>query len=385
MPGAETVPGRMTDAMRAVRGQLPVAERGCYMNNAATSPVPDMVRAAVDAAMQRRAETGDAFFEDACARADDVRVTVAGHLGVDPHGIAFMKNTGEGINHVARSLRFPEGANVVTTSLEFPTNLLPWRKLAREGVELRIVEPDDGGMGCTPEAFAKVVDDDTALVSFSWVTFQTGYRHDVETIARLAKDHDALVLVDGIQGLGAVAPPRCDQVDFWANGGHKWLMAPFGIGFLYVRPALAAAMEPDHLGWWSLEDTEAYGPDNEVLASDARRFEIGNLAFPNIEGYGAAFDLMPPIREVEARILALTGRLMDGLADLGTLNTPREDAKRAGIVSLRTDDAEALHAALEKEGVHASLRGGGVRFSPHYWNTEDEVDQVVATAGRVLR
>ncbi|MBW3582487.1 MAG: aminotransferase class V-fold PLP-dependent enzyme [Euryarchaeota archaeon] len=361
-----------------VRRTIPAAHRHTYLNTAATSPLPDAVREAVAASMQRRAWDGDLVFDDACADVDATRALVGQHLGVEADGIAFMKNTGEGINHVARSLDYLEGANVVTTSLEFPSNLLPWTALRKQGVEVRVVEPDDDGLGVTPERMAEHVDRDTTLVAVSWVTFQTGYRHDVDAFGRIAHDHGALMLVDGIQGLGALCPPRMDHIDFFANGGHKWLMAPFGVGFLYVRPELARTLVPDHVGWWSLADTDTYDPDNVTLAGSARRFEIGNLNFPVIAGLDAAFRIMPDIEDVERRILYLTTRLMRGLVRHGRLASPVALEKRSGIVNLATPDAKALHARLAKDGIIASLRGGGVRFSPHYWNTEEELEKVLA-------
>lgn len=365
-----------------MRRQIPAAGKGVYLDNAATSPLPDAVREAVADSMVRRAEGGEGFFWDAVARADRTRDDIAAHLGVSSQGIAFMKNTGEGINHVARSMPLESGTNAVTTALEFPSNLLPWRALERQGVELRIALPDDGGMGVSPEGLAREVDEDTAVVSVSWVTFQTGYRHDLEEFARIAHEQDALFVVDGIQGLGALAPPPMKDVDAFACGGHKWLMAPFGVGFLYLRPELAREWEPDHVGWWSLQDMETFSPENVTLADSARRFEIGNLSFDLINGLDAALATLPPARETEKRVLELAGRLHQGLDALpGKVMSPALDAKRSGIVLWRRDDdAEKMHKRLADAGITASLRAGALRFSPHCWALEEEIDRVLDVA-----
>lgn len=359
-----------------IRAQIPAALRRIYMDSAATSPLPRYVRDAVAESMERRAWYGEGFFDEACARVDAIRQDVADHLAVRPEGIAFMKNTGEGINHIARSLRFKAGDNVVVTGLEFPTNRFPWQALERQGVELRTVEPDDAGLGVTPDALAAAVDDRTALVAVSWVTFQTGYRHDVAAFGKVAHEHDALFLVDGIQGLGAVAPPEMRHVDFFACGGHKWLMAPFGVGFLYVRPELVPDIEPDHLGWWSLADWGDYDAKHPRLAATARRFEIGNLGFDVIEGLGAAIRHLPEMSSVETQVRRLTTALMERLAPLGRIGTPEDPMKRAGIVRFGCEDAEAAHQGLLDAGVQASLRSGALRFSPHFWNTMEEVERV---------
>lgn len=361
-----------------LRRSIPAASLGVYMDNAATSPLPDPVRQAVVESMRQRGELGEGFFDEAVRSVEATRGVVGRHLGVPAQGIAFMKNTGEGINHVARSSPIGEGANVVTTAMEFPSNLLPWRALEPRGVELRIALPDDGGMGVSPEALAQQVDEDTAVVSVSWVTFQTGYRHDIEEFARIAHENDAVFLVDAIQGLGALDPAALRHADAVACGGHKWLMAPFGVGFLYLRPELAREWEPDHLGWWGLEDNEDFTPENVELAASARRFEIGNMAFDLIEGLKAAFELLPGAAATEKRVLEMAGRLHQALDGLpGQVMSPALDAKRSGIVLWRTDNAEAVHGRLSRAGVHTSLRAGAVRFSPHCWATEEDVQTVV--------
>lgn len=369
---------------RAIRDQIPAAHRRIYLDSAATGPLPTYVRDAVVACMDRRSWYGEGFFDEACERVDGIRGDIAGHLGVSSDGIAFMKNTGEGINHVARSLQFPQGSNVVITGLEFPTNRFPWLALEQQGVEVRAAPPDDDGMGVTPEGLAALVDDDTALVAASWVTFQSGYRHDVAGFGRIAHEHDAFMLVDGIQGLGAVPPPQMEHVDFWANGGHKWLMAPFGVGFLYVRPSLVTSIEPDHVGWWSLADWSDYDAARPRLAATARRFEIGNLGFEGIEGYGAAVRHLPDMDAAERQIERLTERLMEGLGPLGRLGTPLDAARRAGIVHFQVDEATRVHERLVAAGVQVSLRSGGVRFSPHFWNTEEEVDAALLAVRAAL-
>lgn len=367
-----------------VRRQIPAAHRLVYLETAATSPLPDFVRTAVADAMERRAWSGEGFYDDAIERCNGVRAAIGDHLGVEADGIAFMKNTGEGLNHVAKSLKFEPGANVVISGLEFPSNRLPWRALEREGLEVRVAANGDRGMGPTPDDFAALIDHDTALVSTSLVTFQTGYRIDVESVGRLAHEHDALMMVDGIQGMGAIQPPDMRHIDFWANGGHKWLMAPFGAGFLYARPELLADIEPDHIGWWNLEDYTDFDSDSPTLAKTARRFEIGNLAVEIIEGLGAAVTNIPAIDKVEAWIHHLTTRLIEGIGPLGRLGTPSEPERRAGIIRFETPDAERVHARLRERLVYASLRSGAVRFSPHYWNTEAEIDRTVETVRDVL-
>lgn len=368
-----------------IRAQIPAAQRLVYLETAATSPIPDYVRQAVHDAMERRAWSGEGFFDDALERTDAVRQSIALHLGVESSGIAFMKNTGEGINHIARSLPIKRGQNVVITDLEFPSNRLPWQALEAQGVELRIAKSGDNGMGPRPEDFAAVIDNNTAIVASSWVTYQTGYRIDVDAVGKIAHAHGAKMLVDAIQGLGAMVPPKMDHIDFLACGSHKWLMAPFGIGFLYVRPELVASLEPDHLGWWNLEDYTDFETKYPNLAPTARRFEIGNLAFEIIEGLGAAFAHFPDMSAAEAHIHKLTDRLIEGIGPAGGIGTPLDHNRRAGIIRFETGDAEAVHARLREMDVYASLRTGAVRFAPHFWNTLEEMDRTVDAVRSVLK
>ncbi len=371
------------DPFARIRQQIPATHRYTFLDWAATAPLPDYVRAAVDASMERRAWSGELMYDDALARVDGVRGEVASHLGVSADGIAFMKNTGEGLNHVARSLDIKPGSNVVVSPFEFPTNHLPWTLL--KGVEVRTPPADDDGVGCTPEAFASVIDDDTAVVATSWVTFNTGYRMDLPAIGKIAHEHGALLVVDGMQGMGALTPPSFRNVDAFACGGHKWLMAPLGVAVLYVRPSLVLGTLPDHLGWFSLADTSDYDHPEAPLADTARRFEVGNLAFDLIEGLGAALRSVPPIDRIEARIRALTDRLFDALEPLGAIATPRDWERRAGIVRFEHPDARRLQADLLAAKVVTSVRTGGLRFAVHAWNTEEDVDRAADRLAQALR
>lgn len=362
----------MTTPQEFRRG-IPAAERYTYLNTAATGPTHEKVRAAMASFEDDRARHGDRSWDQWMDDIEGVRKVTAWFFECEEDEVALTKNTSDGIGEIAGAIDWKRGDEVVTTDLEFPSNVLPWRRLKNYGVDLKIVRSRKDGLH--EEDVEKALSDKTRLLTFSSVAFSTGQRLDVPRLAKAAHDRDADVLVDAIQGAGAVHASFTDwDVDYLACGGHKWLMAPFGVGTLIVRNELIEDLEPTSVGWFGLADNEDFSVDNETLASTGRRFESGNLNFGGFAGWRAALGILTTVPDREKRVLDLTARFMNKLRAAGIRAiTPNEPARRAGIVSVQVKDVEDAVVALRKRRMLVAQRGPYVRFSIHFWNTSDEV------------
>jgi selenocysteine lyase/cysteine desulfurase len=250
-------------------------------------------------------------------------------------------------------------------------------------VETRLVPPRADGT-LAPEDFAAVMDTRTRVISVSWVQFGTGFRADLAGFAALAHAHGAILVVDVIQGLGALPiDAGALGLDVVATGAHKWLMAPGGTGGLYLAPHVLERMHLVNMGAGSVVDFAKFDSTVFQPKPTAQRFEEGTPNGLGLVGLNAALSLIEDvgIETIGARVLALSAYAAEALARRGYIVTsPQAEAQRSGLVMFHhpTLENETVLKALTAGGVAAAVRGGRVRFAPHFYNTEDEIDRAVA-------
>jgi selenocysteine lyase/cysteine desulfurase len=240
------------------------------------------------------------------------------------------------------------------------------------------VRPADDGSIPT-EQFAETIDERTALVCCTTVSYRTGHRHDVAEIARLAHDAGALCLADSYQAVGAVDfDARALGVDFVTGGTVKYLLGSSGLGFLYVRRELHGRLLPSQTGWFADEDIFQMDISDYSPAPDARRFDAGTPPVPNIYAGLAGMSLIEEAgtAAIEEHVSALATRLIDGAGELGAhVVTPR--GARGPLVCIKSTDVNALVAALDSERVVCSERDSNLRVSLHLYNVEEDVDRLL--------
>jgi len=369
------------ETLKDVRHLFPITQRCIFLNHAATSPLPiPAVEAMTSLIAQREGRKG--FNVDWDERVAEVRELIARLIHASSKEIAFVGNTSHGLNIVAAGLDWHAGDNVVCAETEFPANVYPWLNLRRKGVEVRFARAREGRISL--EAIAEQMDDRTRLVALSFVEFVTGYRNDLAAISELCRQHGARLCVDGIQGLGAL-PLDVNEcgVDFLAAGAPKWLLGPIGIGFFYCRRQRLSELDLSMAGWQGVVERENYFRYDSPWFSDARRFEVGSLNYLGIAGLGASLKLLLDvgIERIEGRILGLTDHLLALLKAEGyqiiTPHACREE--RSGIVSFvpKDEDPGALAKRLRAADIVVSARGPYIRVSPHFYNTEAEIEQFV--------
>jgi selenocysteine lyase/cysteine desulfurase len=220
----------------------------------------------------------------------------------------------------------------------------------------------------------------------SHVEYANGFRHDLGALSKIAHDHGAYLVVDAIQSAGAMEiDVKRDDVDFLASSCYKWLLSPPGAGYLYVREDLIEEFEPPFVGWASVEQEVFETIDfwdiwTLRLSKTASRFEIGAPSFISLIGATKALKMLLEfgIGKIQKRILDLTEYLIEAVKDLGyELQTPEEPQYRSGIVNFKVEGAQEVAKNLEDKGIIVSARAHGIRVSPHFYNTEEEVDKLM--------
>ena len=297
---------------------------------------------------------------------------------------AFTPNTSEAINIVAGGLQLNKGDHILLNTAEFPANVYPYVNLKSKGVTIDFINDRDGMI--TPDMIENAITPNTRVLALSAVQFLSGYRADLKTIGELCQKHDIIFVVDGIQAVGAMDINVQEmKIDALASGAHKWQMGPQGIGFLYVSEQLQNKIQQTSVGWLSVETPWQLFNYNQSLSETARRYETGTYNIPGIYGYDAALELLLEVGAdtIENRLHDLTQFIVEELSDTKNVSvyTPVEARERAGIVTLKLDesiDADQLLEYLKTQHITLAVREGKVRFSPHFYNTKEEVAETVS-------
>lgn len=363
--------------------EFPWAARGeaIYLNNASTGPLPERSLRAIREFDERRAAPHRLSDTLQFATLERSRELIARLIHADVTEIGLAVNTSFGINLAAFSLPLGAGDVVLTPDGEFPANVYPWMQLARaRGVIYRRIPTRDGAVD--EHALRREIEDPAVrAVSLSWVGFASGYTVDLEAIGRACRARGAFFIVDAIQGLGPLTlDVRACHIDILACGAQKWLLSPWGSGFVYVRRELVEALEPNVVSWMAVKGSDDFRRlvDYDLTyRGDARRFEFITLPFQDFAGMNASLEL---IHEVGPTAIALHVASLSDIIVLWAasqrdveLVTPSNPRHRAGIVSLRLPNAATVSESLKVAGVSHSLREGAIRLSPHFYNTREEI------------
>jgi cysteine desulfurase/selenocysteine lyase len=365
-----------------VRRLFPVTRRYAYLNHAAVGSLATPVVEAMSQYVAARSTSGSLALPDGEERLEQMRQLAAHFLGASRDEITFTSSVSHGLNIVAAGLPWQPGDNLICAETEFPANVYPWTNLCRRGVKVRFAPARDNRILVAD--VATLIDDRTRLVAISYVEFGTGYRNDLDALARLCHERGVYLCVDGIQGLGALQfSVARTPVDFVATHAAKWMLGPIGIGFLYVRRDLLPQLDPVMTGWRAVVDRDDYYCYGSPLRPGGERLEPGSLNIVGLLGMEAAMDLLLQVglEAVEARIMALTDLLIAGLEEQGcTITSPiAHRSERSGIVCFRHPDMDSptLAERLRAADVVVSLRGDVIRVSPHVYNNEADLARLL--------
>lgn len=372
-----------------IRRLFPVTKNHIYFNHAAVAPISQPVFDRMADYTRDLLEHGLVNWREWGAEVSRVRELGARLVNAASDEIAFAPNTSAGLAMIANGIAWREGDNIVTAEAEFPSNVLPWQRIARiHGVERRVVPERDGRLE-TAEILARI-DSRTRVVALSFVEFASGFRNDLRTIGRFCRERNILFVVDAIQGLGAL---RLDveamSIDAFVADAHKFLLGPDGIALFYLRRGVLDRIEPTILGWMSVDQPFNFSHEPRPLAAGAQRFEPGALNTAGVVGLGAAIELflkVGPLR-IEEYLLDLSDYLAERLAALGCeIVSSRRPAERSSFIAVRHPrfSATDLYERLNREKIVSTPRLGRLRLSPHFYNTREEIDTVAEALSRLF-
>jgi selenocysteine lyase/cysteine desulfurase len=362
----------------ALRADVPAVEEGVYLNTGASGPATRrVVEATADAVAHHEyvAPVAEGAYPYAFEAFEDARAAFAAFLGAGETEIALTQSTADGIARVATALDWTAGDVVVHTDLEHSAGRLPWWYLEREGIERRVL-PTEGGRLDRDRLADAVADAD--LLCLNSITWSHGTRLPVREVVETAHDADCRVLVDAVQSPGQTPVDLSAWgADFAVGASHKWLLGPWGAGWLYLNGDLTADVDPPTASYRSVEDPSA---DEPRLKEGAARFEVGTTSPAPYVGAVEAMETLSEVGlgTVEDRVERLTDRLKTGLGDL--LVSPR--AYESGLVTFDPPAGETPEAFVER------AREAGVvvrslpvpeacRASVHVFNDAADVDALL--------
>jgi len=360
------------------RGEFPIFRDRVYLNTCSLGALGERSRRKVVEFLDLWQSRGASAWYDVWWEAlEDLRRRYGRIVNAaeGPAEIALAPSISVALSAVAESLDYTKRPKVVITSLDFPTVAYQWLAKVRKGIELVVVESPDR-ISVPVDAIARAVDDRTALVVTSHVYFTTGAIQDIKQVADVAHAHGALCLIDAYQSVGQVpVDVQHTGVDALVAGGLKWLLGGPGIVFLYMRRAVARRLEPSISGWFGQREQFTFDPRALTFHDDARRFELGTPSLAAIYAQLGGLEYIeeigvPAIRETTA---ALTEHLIATVRAAGFKpKVAAEPERRSAIVMIPMPDPAASVRHLAAGGIIADSRPGHVRFSPFFYNVQED-------------
>jgi cysteine desulfurase/selenocysteine lyase len=375
----------LRESFRALRAaEFPWTADTVYLNNAAIGPIPERTRRALDEFTAKRTAPHLLPDRELFAGLAAARLGIAHLLNADPAEIALATNTSFGLHLAARALPLKPGDIVLLSDKEFPANVYPWLLLKKEGIGVEVARCGREGWPDEDHLLQRLRDPRVRVLAVSFVQFSNGYRADLKKLGAAARANGTYLVVDGIQGVGnSVLDVRETPVDILACGGQKWLLSPWGSGFVYVRKELIPTLEPAITGWMAFEGTDDFSrltEYNPTFRADARRFEMVTLPFQDFVGLTASLGLLLEIgiRDIAEVTRAVHEPIVKWAQENGVrIASPLEDRHRSAILCVAPPKAAEAFHAVKRARIVCSLREGAIRLSPHVYNTVAEMEKVV--------
>jgi len=354
-----------------------------YVNHAAVAPWPIRTVQAVKEFADENGHVGSRHYEQWLKVEQLLKQDLASLINAQSaNEIALLKNTSEGLSIIAKGIQWRTGDNIVISNEEFPSNFIVWDALRAQGVELRIANISRSD---NPEqAIIELMDANTRLLSISAVQYASGLRMNLELLGKACKSYHALYCIDAIQQIGALQfDVQAMDADFVIADGHKWMLGPEGLALFYCKQSSMEELELQQYGWHMVDDLSDFNNmQNWQAAGNARRFECGSPNTLAIHALQASIRLLLEhgMLEIEKAVLSNVQILIKMFSQLPGVNilSPTDISRHGGIFtfSKKDVDSQQLYQYLVKKGVVCAPRGGGIRFSPHYYNQQTEFERL---------
>jgi len=370
-----------------VREDFEILTEITYLNTASVGLLPKKSRERVLEWLNERGY-GNLYWMRWYEESKRVKELFAKLINASPEEISLVENTSMGLNLVANSIKWERGDNIVINDMEFPANVFPWQVQARKhGLEIRVVRSKNGVLDIND--YQRLTDEHTKVIAVSWVEFSNGFVHDLKALSEIAHDVGAFLVVDGIQGVGALKlDVKKSGVDFLVCGGHKWLLGLSGAGLMYIKKEVLDELDISFGGWLADKNPSDFTYREYKPAEDARRFELGSPSFIGYYALSASLEyiLSLGIDAIEKRDLELASYLIERMGIIAGVASPLKDGEPLSpIISLEIPNANEVAKVLwEKSGIRVSARLGRIRVSPHFYNNEEDIDKLYYELKRIL-
>jgi cysteine desulfurase/selenocysteine lyase len=365
------------------RTEFPWTQDTIYLNHASIGPLPERTRIVLDEFNRKRAAPFQLPDRDILSTMAESRRLAAELIGAVPEEIALAINTGFGLSLAARALPLRPGDIVLASDREFPANVYPWMLLKDIGVTLELAPATPEGWPDEDHLLERLRDPRVRALSVSLVQFSNGYTVDLARLSAATRASGTYLVVDAIQGVGQVPVDlRKTPVDVLACGAQKWLLSPWGSGFVYVRRELIRELRPSVTGWMAFEGTDDFSrltQYNDTLRGDARRFELITLPYQDFAGMNASLKLLLGlgISRIQKHVHLLHAPVLAWAARSGARVVSPQGDRGSGILCVAPANVGEAFRALKASHVISSLREGAIRLSPHAYNTPEEMERVV--------
>ncbi len=374
-----------------MHNEFPLADEIVHLNHAGVAPWPRRTVEAIARFADENMRFGTRYYARWLKTEAALREQLRWLINADSADeIALLKNTSEALSVVAYGIDWRHGDNVVSCRQEFPSNRIVWESLhERLGVEVRLA---DLAATATPEdALLACMDDRTRLLAISSVQYASGLRLDLERLGQACRARGALLCVDAIQSLGVIPfDVKACGADFVVADGHKWMLGPEGVALFYCKVELRDRLYLNQFGWHMVEHHNDYERMDWQPACSARRFECGSPNNLGIHALRASLSLIQEIgiAAIYKQVCAKVSYIHERTQELGLeCLSSRDPARRSGIITFRAAhrDSCELQRALQDAGILCALRAGGIRFSPHFYTSEENLDRALATLGSAIK
>lgn len=364
-----------------VRNNFPYLKNGItYFNHASTGPISTLVLNRLTKLLKEKSENNIDDYPSFLKVVEETKKLLADLINCDADRTAFVDNTSNGLNILAQSIGWKKGDRILLNDVEFPANVYPFLNLKRLGVEVDFVKSENGIV--TADQIINSIKPETKMVSVSFVQFLSGYKIDLEKIGNHCRANKIIFCVDGIQGIGTMKldVKKC-KIDFLSCGTQKWLLGMQGLAFIYVDEDLQKNMIPSNVGWLSVINAWQLLDYKFALKTSAGVFQGGTLNTFGIYAFNTSLTLFKEFGfdNIQSTVLSNTKYFINKLKNIGLdcVLSNCSDEELAGIVTIKPKNPEIIFEQLEKQKIICSIREGLIRFSPHFYNSFQEIDKVV--------
>src|SRR5216110_387055 len=375
----------LRETFKALRtAEFPWTADTIYLNNASIGPIPERTRRALDEFTAKRTAPHLLPDRELFTGLAEARLGVAQLINADPSEIALATNTGYGLNLAAQALPLKKGDTVLLSDKEFPANVYPWLALKERGIKVEVARVSAEGWPDEDYLLSRLSDPSVRVLAVSFVQFSNGYRANLKKLGAACRANGTYLVVDGIQGVGnSVLDVRDTPVDILACGGQKWLLSPWGSGFVYVRKELVSQLAPAITSWMAFEGTDDFSrltEYNPTFRADARRFEMITLPYQDFVGMTASLGLLLEVgvRDVAEVTRATHAPVVKWAQENGVrISSLLDERHRSAILCVAPAKPVEAYHAMKRAHVVCSLREGAIRLSPHCFNTVEEMEKVI--------